>query len=98
MSINNTNSVQTDFNVDPYYADFKEHSSGTRKFVADGIKFARQHFKTVKIKITRNSIIDFFAESKMIPHPILSPCTRLLKIIPITNYMFENEIDNKLGT
>src|SRR5690242_1661610 len=62
-----------------YYAHFKEHSPGTFKFVADGIRYARRKFTDVKVKITRNSVLRFFEEQKMIPHPTNSACSRLLK-------------------
>lgn len=75
-----------------FYAHFKEHSPDTAHFVMDLIRFARKHFECVKVKITRNSVIDFFEEQKMIPHPMVAPCTRLLKIMPMHEYMFNNEI------
>lgn len=75
-----------------YYAHFIEHSPDTFQFVADGIRYARQHFKNVKAKITRNSVIDFFNRQKMIPHPAISPCSKQLKIDPIEKYCFDNQI------
>ena len=75
-----------------FYAHFAEHSPDTFQFVADGIRYARKHFKNVKVKITSNSILKMFRESKMIPHPMVSPCSRLLKIEPMALYCFENEI------
>ena len=59
-----------------YYAHFAEHSPDTFQFVADGIRYARKHFDKVHVKITSNSIMQYFEESKMIPHPAVSPCTR----------------------
>lgn len=75
-----------------FYAHFEEHSPDTFKFVKDLIKFARNNFKKVFVKITRNSVIRFFEEQKMIPHPMVAPCTRLLKIIPMHEYMALNGI------
>jgi len=75
-----------------YYAHFKEHSPDTFKFVADGIRFARKNFANVKVKITKNSIIDYFNNQNMIPHPANSPCSKWLKIIPMREYMFNNGI------
>lgn len=75
-----------------YYAHFKEHSPDTFQFVADGIRFARRHFKTVHVKITRNSIMDYFEKCLMIPHPALSNCTRELKIEPMESYAFDKGI------
>ena len=74
-----------------FYAHFKEHSPDTFQFVADGIRFARKHFD-VKVKITKNSIIQYCRENKMIPHPKFSPCSRQLKIKIAETYAFENNI------
>ncbi len=74
-------------------ADFVEHSPDTPKFVADGIRYARKNFQNLKVKITRNSVIKYFRKSKMIPHPMLSPCSRELKIEPMKKYIEENGID-----
>lgn len=75
-----------------FYAHFREHSKDTAKFVIDGIRYARENFKNVHVRITRNSVIDFFREQKMIPHPMVAPCTRMLKIEPMMMYMVENRI------
>ncbi|MDF2449421.1 MAG: hypothetical protein K0R26_1925 [Bacteroidota bacterium] len=75
-----------------FYAHFKEHSPDTFQFVADGIRFARKHFEVVKVRITKNSILDFFRKEKIIPHPANSPCTKRLKIDEINAYAFENDI------
>ncbi len=75
-----------------FYAHFREHSPDTVQFVADGIRFARKNFEIVKVKITKNSIIDFFGAKKFIPHPANAKCTVTLKIEPINKYAFENDI------
>lgn len=75
-----------------FYAHFKEHSSDTFQFVADGIRFARKNFETVKVKITKNSIIQFCRDNNMIPHPKFSPCSRKLKIEVAATYAFDNDI------
>jgi len=75
-----------------FYAHFAEHSPDTFQFVADGIRFARKHFKKVVVKITRNSALEFFEKNKMIPHPAASPCTRILKIEPMAQYAATNSI------
>lgn len=75
-----------------FYAHFKEHSPDTFQFVADGIRFARRNFEDVKVRITRNSILDFFREKKFIPHPYNSYCTKTLKIDEINKYAFENDL------
>ena len=79
-----------------YYAHFQEHSPDTYPFVRDGIRFARKNFQNVHVKVTRTSVIRFFGEQKMIPHPIQSPCSRLLKIVPITKYAVDNGIEHDL--
>lgn len=75
-----------------YYAHFLEHSPDTFQFVADGIRYARKHFDNVKVKITKHSILQYFAEKKLIPHPTVSPCSRQLKIEPIGKYAFDNGV------
>lgn len=75
-----------------FYAHLKEHSPDTLPFVLAGVEFAKKHFANVHYKQTDNSVIEFFRESKMIPHPTVAPCTRLLKIIPMANFAMENGI------
>ncbi len=75
-----------------FYAHFDEHSPDTFQFVADGIRYARKHIKDVKVKITKNSILGFFEEVKMILHPARGLCSYRLKIEPINQYAFENDI------
>ena len=53
---------------------------------------AKKHFKKVVVKITRNSVLEFFRNEKMIPHPTFSPCSQRLKIEPMERYAFENGI------
>lgn len=76
-----------------YYAHFTEHSPDTFKFVADGIRYARKNFTNIKTIITRNSVIEYFRKSEMIPHPMLSPCSRELKIEPMLKYIEQEGID-----
>lgn len=76
-----------------YYAHFKEHSPDTFKFVADCIRYARRKFANVKVKITRHSVNKFFVEQHMIPHPMISPCSEKLKIIPMQTYDARHGID-----
>ena len=75
-----------------FYAHFDEHSPDTMKFVLAGMDYAKTKFKNVITKITDNSILKYFKEQKIIPHPMVSPCTRALKIEPIITYAFENQI------
>lgn len=75
-----------------YYAHFEEHSPDTFQFVADGIRYARKHFKNVTVKVTRNSALRFFEGQNMIPHPLRSPCSIELKIKPMEAYSFRHRI------
>jgi 3'-phosphoadenosine 5'-phosphosulfate sulfotransferase (PAPS reductase)/FAD synthetase len=76
-----------------FYAHFAEHSPDTFKFVLDGIFYAENHYEDVHVSIRFNSVLRFFRNQKMIPHPTVSPCTRKLKIEPIEKYIEENDID-----
>lgn len=75
-----------------FYAHFSEHSPDTLEFVLAGVEYAKKHFKTVFYSQTNNSIIESFEEWKIIPHPMIAPCTRALKIIPMAEYMMEHKI------
>lgn len=75
-----------------FYAHFAEHSPDTFQFVADQVRYARKHIANVKVKITRNSVLRFFENEKMIPHPTVSPCSKKLKIEPMERYFFENGV------
>lgn len=76
-----------------FYADFTEHSPGTLAFVRDGMKYAEERFPKVFKTITYQSVIKFFRDQKMIPHPTVSPCSRMLKIEPMFKYYQENDLD-----
>lgn len=79
-----------------FYIHFAEHSPDTFKFVKDLIRYARREFENVKVKITRTSVLRYFARAGFIPHPTVSPCSSKLKIIPFQTYKTENEIDFEL--
>lgn len=76
-----------------YYAHFSEHSPKSLEFVEALIEMAKAHFHKVITSITYNSVLTFFEEQKMIPHPKNSPCSRLLKIEPMMLYNATNLID-----
>lgn len=76
-----------------YYAHLREHSPDSFRFVADLIRYARRKFPNVKVRITRDSVNQYFIDQKMIPHPMISPCSRELKIEPMQRYDIENGID-----
>lgn len=76
-----------------FYSHFVEHSPDTLPFTLEGVLYAQRKFKTVFYIQTNNSVLEFFEESKMIPHPMIAPCTRVFKIEPMAKYAKENNID-----
>jgi hypothetical protein len=76
-----------------YYAHFVEHSPDSLQFVLELAEWAKTKFEKVVYKQTDNSIMGFFEKSKMIPHPARSSCSRILKILPMMEYMAENKLD-----
>jgi 3'-phosphoadenosine 5'-phosphosulfate sulfotransferase (PAPS reductase)/FAD synthetase len=76
-----------------FYAHFEEHSPDTLPFVIEGVSYAEKHFEKVIYTQTNNSVLDFFRSQKMIPHPTVAPCTRILKIEPMLKYAKDNNID-----
>lgn len=75
-----------------FYADFEEHSPGTLEFVEAGVEYAKKHFERVHVRITKNSVLQYFREQNIIPHPANSPCSKKLKIDGINQYAFENQL------
>jgi 3'-phosphoadenosine 5'-phosphosulfate sulfotransferase (PAPS reductase)/FAD synthetase len=75
-----------------FYAHFIEHSPDTLPFVIAGFAYAEKHFQKVFYTQTDNSVLEFFESQKMIPHPMIAPCTRVLKIEPMMKYAKENDI------
>jgi len=73
-----------------FHSGFTEHSPDTYRFVFDCVRFARKHFDNVHFRLERNSVLKFFEQQNMIPHPMSSPCSRILKIQRMTQYAFEN--------
>ncbi len=69
-----------------YYAHFEEHSPSTLAFVHRQMGEAKRYFDNVICTITYNSVLEFFENAKMIPHPRNSPCSRLLKIEPMVTH------------
>lgn len=76
-----------------FYAHFTEHSPGSLEFVEALIEMAKSYFPVVKTKITYNSVLEFFERERIIPHPVASPCSRKLKIVPLTEYNITNRIE-----
>ena len=79
-----------------FYAHFEEHSDDTKELVLAGVEYAKKHFPNVHFEMTDNSILNFFEKSKMIPHPMISPCTRILKIEPMLAFAAKHKIDKDL--
>lgn len=79
-----------------YYAHFQEHSADTFKFIKDQIHYARLKFSSVFIRVTRHSVLRFFKQQGMIPHPTLSPCSVDLKIQPMHLYAAGHLLDLQL--
>ncbi len=75
-----------------FYADFKEHSPDTVQFVLDGHFWSRGRFKEVVYTQTNNSVMDYFLDEGIIPHPKISPCSENLKIVPMLKYAYRENI------
>ncbi len=69
-----------------FYAHFDEHSPDTLPFVLAGVEYAKKHFQNVVYEQTQNSVLEYFKSIKMIPHPTIAPCTRILKIMPAIEF------------
>jgi len=75
-----------------FYADFVEHSPDTLQFVLDGWTWANSRFKIVRYTQTDNSVMEYFEQEGIIPHPKLSPCSQNLKILPMLKYAYSEAI------
>lgn len=76
-----------------FYSHLKEHSPDTFKFVKALIRYAQSKFEKVTWRVSRSSVNQFFLKQHIIPHPMLSPCSEHLKIIPMLAFMDEHRID-----
>lgn len=76
-----------------FYADLEEHSDDTLEFAQACIEYAKRHYAKVTWRISYASVIEYFRNENMIPHPMLSPCSRDLKIVPMMNFVTEHNID-----
>lgn len=70
-----------------FHANFKEHSDDTIDFVKANVTFAKKHFDNVVYEQDDISLLDFFEEQKTIFAPKFSGCTRMLKVIPMMEFM-----------
>jgi hypothetical protein len=77
-----------------YAAHFVNHSPRSLEFLTDCITYAVRNFRNIKIKVTWNDVLEFFRAQHTIPHPSLSPCSRMLKYQPSEKWAFgENDCD-----
>lgn len=77
-----------------FYVHIKEHSPGTTRFVADGIRYAKRHFENVVWGYhNAGSVLAYFSSKKIIPHPVISPCSAELKMEPIERFREEHGIE-----
>lgn len=75
-----------------YYSHLDEHSPDTWDFVRDGVEYAKRHFERVVFEYSEHSILQFFEQEKMIPHPRFAPCTRVLKLVPMMEFSVKYRI------
>lgn len=75
-----------------FYAHLVEHSPDTFDFVLAGVEYAEKHFEKVHFEYTTNSVLEFFRQQNMIPHPMFAPCTRVLKSIPMAQFSARHNI------
>lgn len=76
-----------------YYSHLKEHSSDTERFVLDLVEYAKKHFKKVIFESSINSMLEYCEyEFKGIPQPAITPCTKMLKLVHMTEFMYKHGI------
>lgn len=71
---------------------FAEHSPDTRRFIDAVRAHAKANFPCVVVAETENSVLGFFEQRGMIPHPKLAVCTAVLKVEPSMVYMIRHDI------
>lgn len=76
-----------------WYTHLREHSPDSLHFVFDGIRYAVRHFEYVRWCIKWGSVLDFFRGEKLIPHPIISPCSEHLKFGPMAAWARAMAVD-----
>jgi len=70
-----------------FYSHFREHSPDTLQFCLDLWSYAKERCPNVIYKQIDNSILSFFRDQKMIPHPMVSPKKTLSLLRSITPNM-----------
>lgn len=76
-----------------FAVQLKEHSPDTFRFMKDCIRYGAKKFDNVRWCVSWGSVNRFFEGKNMIPHPILSPCSEHLKIIPMNKYREKHNIE-----
>jgi len=77
-----------------YYSHLKEHSPDTKDFVLACVEYAKKHFKNVIFETSDNSMTEYCRnEFKGIPQPKITPCTKFLKLMQMTNFMEKHSIE-----
>lgn len=80
-----------------YYAHLKEHSIDTERFVLELVEYAKKHFKKVVFESSINSMLEYCENDfKGIPQPKITPCTKFLKLIHMTEFMAKHQIDRDI--
>ena len=80
-----------------YYAHLKEHSPDTEQFVLELVEYAKKHFDKVIFESSVNSMIEYCENDfKGISHPKITPCTKFLKLIHMTEFMAKHKIDRDI--
>lgn len=69
-----------------FAANIKEHSPDSLDFVLACVEYAKKHFDSVIYEQVDSSVLEYFKGIKMIPHPTIAPCTRMLKILPAIEF------------
>lgn len=77
-----------------YYAHLEEHSPDTKPFVLSCVEYAKKHFEKVIFETSNNSMTEYCRNDfKGIPQPKITPCTKFLKLIHMTEFMARHGID-----
>lgn len=76
-----------------FYAHLKEHSPDTVPFVRAVVTYGKKHFEQFHFKLSVGSVNALWKRKNMVAHPMLSPCTEWLKLIPMMQYKAEIDAD-----
>lgn len=80
-----------------YYSHLSEHSADTEKFVHACVEYAKSKFSTVVFEQSNHSVLEYFENGfRGIPHPSLSPCSKLLKIDHMIDFQRRHNINKDI--